>query len=216
MAGADRGGCIRYTPMVALDPPGGLMLDISGCPHLFGGEKAWHADVETALAAIGMAVRTALADTPGCRPGARSLRGRGCDQAVAVAALELEPEATEGLVRAGLKTMARWRRRPMAGVSQRASGPRRSTAAASAGRVDQADRADPSTIARLWPSGASPSRSRRPNMRFDRAWRACRRGGGQLEERTSGGRRFEATFFRSDGLVAELSVETGQPTREPR
>jgi len=37
----------------------------------------------------------------------------------------------------------------------------------------------------------------------------------QLEERKCGGRRFDATFFRSDGLSRMLSVETGQPTREP-
>jgi len=30
----------RYTPLVALDPPAGLMLDITGCAHLFGGETA--------------------------------------------------------------------------------------------------------------------------------------------------------------------------------
>ena len=29
----------RFTPMVALDPPDGLLLDISGCAHLFGGER---------------------------------------------------------------------------------------------------------------------------------------------------------------------------------
>ena len=27
--------CDRYTPLVALDPPHGLFLDISGCAHLF-------------------------------------------------------------------------------------------------------------------------------------------------------------------------------------
>ena len=37
----------------------------------------------------------------------------------------------------------------------------------------------------------------------------------QLEERKCGGRRFDATFFRSDGLARTLSVETSQPTRDP-
>ena len=32
--------CDRYTPMVALDPPDGVTLDITGCAHLFGGEAA--------------------------------------------------------------------------------------------------------------------------------------------------------------------------------
>ncbi len=30
--------CLRYTPLVACDAPDGLLLDISGCAHLYGGE----------------------------------------------------------------------------------------------------------------------------------------------------------------------------------
>ncbi len=30
--------CDRFTPLVALDEPHGLMLDVTGCAHLFGGE----------------------------------------------------------------------------------------------------------------------------------------------------------------------------------
>ena len=30
--------CDRFTPLVALDCPHGLFLDITGCAHLFGGE----------------------------------------------------------------------------------------------------------------------------------------------------------------------------------
>src|ERR1035437_3327242 len=32
--------CDRFTPLVALDSPHGLFLDITGCVHLFGGEAA--------------------------------------------------------------------------------------------------------------------------------------------------------------------------------
>src|SRR5437899_2974871 len=31
--------CIRYTPSVAVDLPDGLLLDISGCAHLWSGER---------------------------------------------------------------------------------------------------------------------------------------------------------------------------------
>ncbi len=30
--------CIRYTPVVAIDPPDGLILDVTGCSHLWGGD----------------------------------------------------------------------------------------------------------------------------------------------------------------------------------
>src|SRR5215213_5548069 len=32
--------CDRYTPLVALDPPDGLLLDVTGATALFGGERA--------------------------------------------------------------------------------------------------------------------------------------------------------------------------------
>ena len=32
--------CQRYTPLVAADPPDGILLDIGGCAHLFGGEAS--------------------------------------------------------------------------------------------------------------------------------------------------------------------------------
>src|SRR5436190_2406234 len=31
------GWCLRYTPLTGLAPPDGLVLDVSGCAHLFGG-----------------------------------------------------------------------------------------------------------------------------------------------------------------------------------
>ena len=57
--------CDRYTPLVALDPPDGLFLDIVGCAHLFGGEAALRDDLMRRLMAQGFAVRAAIADTPG-------------------------------------------------------------------------------------------------------------------------------------------------------
>ncbi|HLH99072.1 MAG TPA: DNA polymerase Y family protein [Xanthobacteraceae bacterium] len=56
----------RYTPLVGLDPPDGLMLDITGCAHLFGGEAALGEDIVQRLAGLGFAARAAIADTVGC------------------------------------------------------------------------------------------------------------------------------------------------------
>jgi protein ImuB len=58
--------CDRYTPLVGLDSPDGLMLDISGCAHLFGGEAALAADLARRLAQRGVQARVAAADTVGC------------------------------------------------------------------------------------------------------------------------------------------------------
>jgi protein ImuB len=58
--------CDRYTPLVGLHPPDGLILDISGCAHLFGGEAALGRDLVRRLRAHGFAARAAIADTVGC------------------------------------------------------------------------------------------------------------------------------------------------------
>jgi len=58
--------CDRYTPLIGLNAPDGLVLDITGCAHLFGGEAAMCRDMLARLAAQGLAARAAVADTVGC------------------------------------------------------------------------------------------------------------------------------------------------------
>lgn len=57
--------CIRYTPVIATDLPNGLILDITGCPHLWGGEKKYLKEIVTRLKSKGYDVRAAIADTIG-------------------------------------------------------------------------------------------------------------------------------------------------------
>lgn len=57
--------CIRYTPIVALDPPDGLTLDISGCTHLWGGEHAYLQEIINRLAHKGYQSKGGIADTIG-------------------------------------------------------------------------------------------------------------------------------------------------------
>jgi protein ImuB len=57
--------CIRYTPIVAIDLPDGLILDISGCAHLWGGEREYLKEIVNKLRASGYDARAAIADTVG-------------------------------------------------------------------------------------------------------------------------------------------------------
>ena len=57
--------CDRYTPLVALDGRGGLFLDITGCAHLFGGEKALMDDLLPNLFHQGLNAGAAIAATAG-------------------------------------------------------------------------------------------------------------------------------------------------------
>lgn len=62
--------CLRYTPWAVADPvrgpaEGGVLLDITGCGHLFGGEAALLADLSDRLRRVGIVHRLAVAGTVG-------------------------------------------------------------------------------------------------------------------------------------------------------
>ena len=55
----------RYSPIVAADPPDGLVIDATGASHLHGGEAAMLDDLVGRLAAAGFNARAAMADSWG-------------------------------------------------------------------------------------------------------------------------------------------------------
>jgi protein ImuB len=57
--------CIRFTPIVAVDPPDGLLLDATGCSHLWKGDQPYLNDIVRKLNLRGYSVRAAMADTAG-------------------------------------------------------------------------------------------------------------------------------------------------------
>ena len=58
--------CIRFTPIAAADYPNGVLLDASGCTHLWGNEEAYLKDIRDRLTKRGYTVLVAMADTIGC------------------------------------------------------------------------------------------------------------------------------------------------------
>ncbi|PWK79559.1 protein ImuB [Mucilaginibacter oryzae] len=61
--------CLRYTFLIMLDPPDGLLLDITGCAHLRGGERGYLKDMISRLRIIGYGVHPGIAYTIGCAWG---------------------------------------------------------------------------------------------------------------------------------------------------
>src|SRR5205814_4949960 len=59
------GWCERYTPLVGIHPPDGLIFDITGVAHLFGGETALARDLLARLKAQAFHARIGIADTVG-------------------------------------------------------------------------------------------------------------------------------------------------------
>ncbi|KPL67757.1 hypothetical protein SZ64_06280 [Erythrobacter sp. SG61-1L] len=55
----------RWGPWSAVDPPDGVLVDVTAVAHLFGGEQAMLEDVQARLAARHLAARLAIAPTAG-------------------------------------------------------------------------------------------------------------------------------------------------------
>jgi len=104
--------CIRYTPLAAVDPPDGITLDVSGCAHLWGGEKPYLKEIIVRLRNAGYDVRASMADTIGAawavaRFGQTTPLIETGQQAAALHslppdALRLEPAVLERLHKLGL------------------------------------------------------------------------------------------------------------------
>lgn len=100
----------RYGPHAARDAADGLIVDISGVPHLFGGEQDLLEDLTARLDRAGIASRSAIAGTRGgawalARHGGGVIPEGGLVERLGrlpVSALRVEPEVAEGLARLGL------------------------------------------------------------------------------------------------------------------
>jgi len=103
---------LRYTPWGSPDGEDGLVLDITGAAHLFGGEAALLTDLSARLSRMGLSARMAIASTRGAacavaRYGQGGIVAAGAEaQALgplSLAALRLSPDTVEGLDRLGLR-----------------------------------------------------------------------------------------------------------------
>jgi len=103
--------CQCFTPLTAPDPPDGVMLDITGCAHLFGGE----AGLMARLAERVPGARLAIADTPAAAWGLARYAGELL--ALPVAALRLEPQVVARLRRIGVRNVGQLARLPRAGLA---------------------------------------------------------------------------------------------------
>jgi protein ImuB len=206
-------GCDRYTPMVALDPPSALILDITGCTHLFAdGEAGLIADLGGRLIRHGLTHRIACAATP---DAALALAEYGATdvRSLPVTALRLPEEVHAALRRAGLYTLGDLAERPRAPLAARFGQGAPMLLAGLLGEVDlriTPRRAHADLVVEL--RFAEPiARSADMLSTLDALAQDMER---LLCERGQGGRRFEISLFRSDGHVARLAIATGLATRD--
>jgi len=57
--------CMRFSPIAAVDGTDGIILDVSGCPHLWGGEEPYLQAITARMAQGGYHIKAAIADTIG-------------------------------------------------------------------------------------------------------------------------------------------------------
>ena len=93
--------CQDFTPLVALDPPDGLLLDITGCVHLFGGEARLCERIGAMLPGARVAIgATAMAARALARHGTAADGGL---DSLPVAALGVEASVAQRLHRLGIR-----------------------------------------------------------------------------------------------------------------
>lgn len=117
----------RYAAMVATDGVDGLMADISGVPHLFGGEAALRDDLQARLERAGLHAASAIAGTRGAAhalarhgggivPDGKLAEGIGH---LPVTSLRVDHDTAEALARVGLARIADLAHLPRAPLARR-------------------------------------------------------------------------------------------------
>ena len=218
--------CSRYTPWTAIDGDDGIILDITGCAHLFDGETGLIADLSRRFKSFGLTASIAIADTPAAAwawsrfgrdlggPILTTSEARRCLPPLPVEALRLSADIVDGLHRLGIRKIAELMNLPRGPLAARFGKTPLS-------RLDRAfgiesEPISPRRLPAQWQSRLSfpDGISRRDDL--DLATRKlldalCR----ALEKDGRGARLLELALYRLDGSTQFLDIGTSKPARDP-
>ncbi len=218
----------RFTPLAAPDAPDGVMLDVAGAAHLFGGEAALMASIERDLSPRGLRARTGLADTPEAawalarfgEDKRRLIPAQTEEKLVArvignlpMAALRLDEDVIIALAQTGLKRIGDIILRPRAPLTARFG-------KLLFVRLDAMLGRSKSSITPLFEAPAYIAERRfADGVIIREAIEAtiealtgdlCV----MLERHDEGARRLMAALFRSDGMIMHVECSTSRPQRD--
>jgi protein ImuB len=217
--------CQRYTPLVAADPPDGILLDIGGCAHLFGGEARLRDDLLVRVTRFGFVARAAIAATIGTAWAAARFSNTAAIIATGeerehlaplpLAALRLPADIVAALERLGLKDIGDVLDLPRAPL----------TARFGTDLLRQLDRAfgrehEPLTPRLPVAPYVAERNFHEPITREEAVLMTVERLAGRLKSaliaRGDGARRLELALFRTDGVVKRIAAGTSRPLRDPQ
>lgn len=218
----------RYTPQAATDGADGLILDITGCAHLCGGEEGLLADLGSRLTRAGLTHHMGLADGAAAAWGWARYRPAGAGPllptgtrawppllSLPLAALRLDAGLQADLARVGLRSVGDVQRQPRAGlVARYGTGPVR--------RLDRMLSVAAEPVA---PQAAPPQWQVRHTFAEPIATREAIEGAVlallrdlsvRLEAAGRGARRLVLVCFRTDASSQDLPIGTARPLRDPQ
>jgi protein ImuB len=213
--------CQRYTPLVACRSPDTILLDITGCTHLFGGEEKLSQDVTSRMQSFGFAARAAIASSIGAAWATAHFatagimpRGeeRGLLPSLPVAALRLPEETIAALDRVGLKCVGDLLDLPRAPLAARFG-------TDLLRQVDRAlgDEAEPLSPRLPVPVYMAEKSFFEPIAREQDVLASIEHLAGRLSAKLAthgdGARQVELALFRTDGVVKRVRVGTARPQR---
>lgn len=216
----------HYAPVVAPDPPDGLVIDTTGTDHLHGGEERMLTGLVNRLAASGISARAAVADNWGAAHAASRFLADPvvvvppcmAEKTVArlpVAALRVAPETAADLRLLGFDTIGDLLAAPRAPLVLR-FGPllgRRldQIEARVAEPVDPVRSPDLVTVRRVFgePIGAPETMARHAAGLVDTLCAA-------LERKALGARRLDLLFHRVDASLQAIRIGTARAARDAR
>jgi len=230
---------VRYTPLTAIDDTvggncsNGVLLDITGCAHLFGGERAMLTDIEARLERAGINARIAIAENRASAwalarfyPSETSVISTSFTESakmlagLPVQALRLDNASVLTLNRLGLKTIGSLLDLPRPTLAQRFRGRPSKEITALLTRLDQ--------LCGRYDEPTSPL-ARLPSWRVQQAFSEPAQHLPMIEtvtdtlvskltvllaEAEQGVRRLALQAFRVDGSLQEIVIGTNRSSRD--
>jgi protein ImuB len=217
---------LRYSPVAAADPAHGIVIDVSGADHLFGGEEALLCDLLGRLKSAGFSARAAIADSWGAAHALARFRAdplviaepgvlREAVAPLPHGALRLTPDTVAELRTLGFETVGELLAQPRAPLIRR-FGPEIGR------RLDQAlglvnepiDPVRPVDAVEVRQSFAEPIGAAETIKRYisKLAGKLCL----VLEQRGLGARRLDLICHRVDSHLQAIRVGTALPVRDTK